>query len=75
MLGAMTEHQRKHGCRGRLIIYSRGEDGVTVTLDCAPRKREEVGRLIRKWQLRIEARGECLERFRIERKASRGAPP
>jgi hypothetical protein len=68
----MSDHQREHGCRGRLLIYSRGRQGTTVTCDCAPRKAEEVGRLIRQWQSRLEARGLRLERFRIERKA---APP
>jgi hypothetical protein len=43
---------------------------MKVDLDCAPKKAEEVGRLIRRWQSRIEARGGRLERFRLERKAS-----
>jgi hypothetical protein len=72
ILEGMTEHQREHGCRGRLVIYSRGTRGTKVTLDCAPRETEEVGRLIRRWQLRLEARGLRFERFRLQRKA---APP
>jgi hypothetical protein len=64
----MTKHQRSHGCRGRILIYSRRpKDGrAHVTIDCAPAKAEEVGRLIRRWQLRIEARGDRFEGFRVQ---------
>jgi hypothetical protein len=64
--GGMTAHQ--HGRRGRrLVIYSRGRRGTTITEDCAPPKAEEVGRLIRRWQLRVEARGERFEGFRLRK--------
>jgi hypothetical protein len=66
----MTKHQRRHGCRGRILLYSRrlGESRTRVTVDCAPAKAEEVGRLIRRWQLRLEARGERFEGFRVQPK-------
>jgi hypothetical protein len=65
MVGDMTDH---HRCRGRLLLYSRRVEGgrTRVTVDCAPAKPEEVGRLIRRWQLRIEARGERFEGFRVD---------
>jgi hypothetical protein len=62
----MAKHQRR---RGRLLLYSRGRGGrIRVTIDCAPRKPEEVGRLIRRWQLRLEAKGERFEGFRVDSK-------
>jgi hypothetical protein len=60
----MTDHD---ACRGRLLLYSRRAGGRTkITVDCAPAKAEEMGRLIRRWQLRIEARGERFEGFRVD---------
>jgi hypothetical protein len=63
----MTKHQRRHGCRGRIVLYSRRlSDGSSkVTIDCAPAKAEEVGRLIRRWQRLLESRGERFEGFRV----------
>jgi hypothetical protein len=64
----MTKHERHPGCRGRLLLYSRSPrgGGARVTVECAPAEHEEVGRLIRRWQLRLEARGQRFQGFRLQ---------